>query len=285
MDLTKIHWHLPYKWEHSLWSEDASPVQEQKSFAQTQKSCSWWLYRCTNQLVPRASANSVVGKYVKHRDEEKQEECLPKAASFAGVLFNYLNRQGGVQSDFSGAEHSAAQVWSYRAVWFKQSAWTQAVTPDKTTQLPAQKSCTTSSSSEDRGKNDLGCSSVQRDAEITSARASFHWVQAQGWPVQYIFCLYYIRSEFGLLLVHWGFCWFLFWLCHRRKVPRHSATPHIFICWGGKKNRTQLPLVLKLCTPHYLPLIAILEPVSLQTLKAQTPRMIHRRSHVCKHQC
>lgn len=113
------------------------------------------------------------GEYVKHRDEKNQEECLPKAASFAGVLFNYLNRQGWVQSDFSGAEHNAAQVWSYRAVWFKQSAWTWAVTPGKTTRLPAQ-SWITSSSSEDRGKNYLGCSSVQKDAEITSARASFH---------------------------------------------------------------------------------------------------------------
>lgn len=94
------------------------------------------------------------GDCVKHRDERKQDKCLPKAASFAGMLFNYLNWWGWVQSEISGAKHNTNQVWSCRAVWFLQSLWIWAVVPDKTTQLPAH-SWTTSSSSEQGTKNDL----------------------------------------------------------------------------------------------------------------------------------
>lgn len=216
----------------------------------------WWSYRCTNQLVHRASANSVVGKYVKHRDEEKQDKCLPKAASFAGVLWA-SNRWGWVQSDFSGAEHNTDQVWSWRAVWFSQSAWIWAALAGKTTQLPAQ-SWTTSPSSEVGRKNYLVCSIVQRDAEIISARANFQpELRLKG----DLFSTSYASTTWGLSLVC---CWYIEGFADFiLTVPQEKSTSalcnhiHFHLAWWEEKQDTISTCIKtmhpKLPSPHSNP--------------------------------
>lgn len=221
----------------------------------TDTKITWWSYRCTNQLVHRASANSVVETYVKHRDEEKQEECLPKETSFAGMLFNYLNRQGWVQSDFSGTEHNTHQIWSCRVVWFLQSVWIWAVVPGKTTQLTAH-SWTTSSSSEEGRKNDLVCSLVQRDAEssLLGPVSTLSLGSRVTYSIHLVPLLHGIRVWFGV------FADFYF-DCATGEKYQCILQPHIFSSSGvGRKTGHNCPLHENLAS--YLPLMAILDPES-----------------------
>lgn len=115
----------------------------------------------------------MVEKYLKRRDEGKQDGCLTKAASFVSTLFNYPNRQDGSSLTFlelsiTQLGSGAVELFHFCSVHGHGQLHLMRLhnAQPKAEPLPPAQSM--------GEKVELVCSSVQRDAEITAAMANFH---------------------------------------------------------------------------------------------------------------
>lgn len=199
---------------------------------------SGWVFWCSS-CVSAVMKPTMVSSCFSFRTVPTLQSCSPAVSRPEHVEFIHPNRYRWTQSHFPGAGYNQNWCWNCGACLFLQHAWTQALTPSVTTQLPdsfLQLGVW--------GKM-LACSDLHTDFEIINAITN-------SCPESDLWSDWLAYSLFLLDGVWVGLHLSCFWL---RKRSKYRCIVQLlpFSFAGERKNSSQLPLA----SNHYIPSVLI----------------------------